>query len=171
MLKRNIAILIAGGLLSAQAGLAAADQAYFPSNDTEVIWKPLPAQVEYFKQREASSPNPTGATRPVFATSLGVAGGAALPGLTKYLVQREAAIQKEARGDVYKTIKIDAATKNVTVEHLGTVKIVNDKGQSFVWTCDALGEHVVPLKAIAPAGFEAGNVMIYVRHPAEHILG
>ena len=53
MLKRNIAILIAGGLLSAQAGLAAAGHDTFPSNDTEVIWKPLPSQLKYFEQREA----------------------------------------------------------------------------------------------------------------------
>jgi hypothetical protein len=167
MLKRNIALFIAGGLLSAQVGLTAADQGNFPSNDTGVIWKPLPAQVEYFKQREASNPNLTGASRPVFATSTGVGGPAAFPGLAKYLADREAAV----RGDVYKTIKVEASTKNVTVEHLGTVKFANDKGQSFVWTCDSLGEHVVPLKAIAPAGFAAGDIMIYVRHPASHIQG
>jgi len=167
MLKRNIAILIAGGLLGAQVTLAAADQGAFPSNDTEVIWKLLPAQVDYFKQREASNPNPTGASRPVFPTSVGVGGPAVFPGLAKYLAEREAAVS----GDVYKTIKVEASTKYVTVEHLGTVKIVNDKGQSFVWTFDTLGESVVPLKAIAPAGFEAGNVTIYVRHPAAHIPG
>ena len=167
MLKRNIAILIAGGLLSAQVTLAAAEQGAFPSNDTEVIWQLLPAQVEYFKQREASNPNLTGASRPVFPTSVGVGGPAVFPGLAKYLAERESAV----RGDVYQTIKVEASTKYVTVDHLGTVKIVNDKGQSFVWTSDTLGEAVIPLKTIAPAGFAAGDTTIYVRHPASHIPG
>ena len=199
MLKRKIAVLIAGGLLGAQVTLAAADQtAYFPSNDTEVIWKLFPAQVKYLEEREASikkapavptvyseeyyqryyvprtslmSSSPGAAIRAVPSVS------STPPGLHKYLyVTRVAELQKEereqaARGDVYKMIKVDASIQSVTVEHLGTVKIVNDKGQSFVWTCDAPGEHIVPLKAIAPAGFEAGNTTIYVRHPAAHIPG
>ena len=54
MLKRKIALLIAGGLLGAQAGFAIAAQGNFPSNDTEVIWKPLPAQAKYLEERAAS---------------------------------------------------------------------------------------------------------------------
>lgn len=193
MLKRNIAILFAGGMLGAQVGLAAADQGTFPSNDTEVIWKPLPAQLKYLEERAASIKKAP-AVRTVYSeeyyqrfyvprtslmSSSPGAGIRATPSVSstplalhKYLyVTREAELQKEVRGDVYKMIKVDASTQSVTVDHLGTVKFANDKGQSFVWTCDALGEHVVLLKAIAPAGFEAGDTTIYVRHPAAHIPG
>lgn len=99
MLKRNIAMLIAGGLLSAQVGLAAADQGAFPSNDTEVIWKLLPAQVEYFKQREASNPNPTGARGDVFPPSADTMYWEMLPAQVKYFAQREASNQTAACGN------------------------------------------------------------------------
>jgi hypothetical protein len=65
MLKRNIAILIAGGLLSAQAGLAVADQGGFPDGTDYQYWKPA-ALEKYFAERAARDPNPTGAPRPVF---------------------------------------------------------------------------------------------------------
>ncbi len=183
MLKRNIALLIAGGLLGAQVGLAAADQGTFPSNDTEVIWKLLPAQLKYLEQREADIKKepvvPSGLMRARGVAGQGINVGPWPPislqprVMTKYLYETvPARIEAETRGEQqYNTIKIGAATKNVTVEHFGTVKIVNDKGQSFVWTFDTLGEVVVPLKAIAPAGFEAGDTTIYVRHPAAHIPG
>ena len=113
MLKRNIAILIAGGLLSAQAGLAAAGHDTFPSNDTEVIWKPLPAQVEYFKQREAEIQK-----EPAVRSGLSIPGVAGLgtivappltpqqpPTLRKYLYEtRPAEIAKDPtvlRGDSF----------------------------------------------------------------------
>jgi len=51
MLKRNIAILIAGGLLSAQAGLAIAENS----------WVLLSGHAKYFAERAARTPNPTGA--------------------------------------------------------------------------------------------------------------
>jgi hypothetical protein len=172
MLKRNIAILIAGGLLSAQVGLAAADQGTFPSNDTEVIWKLLPAQVEYFKQRAASIQKEgvvlRGDSVPPSADDLY---GKMLPAQAKYFEQGAARNQTATSGDAFKTEKIDASTKYVTVQHFSTVKFVNDKGQSFIWTSDTLGEVGVRLKTIAPAGFEAGDTTIYVRHPAAHIPG
>jgi len=52
MLKRNIAILIASGLLSAQAGLAVAENS---------SWVLLPGEAQYFAERAARNPNPTGA--------------------------------------------------------------------------------------------------------------
>ncbi len=70
-----------------------------------------------------------------------------------------------------KTIKITAATQYVTVEHFQTVKIENDKGQSFVWTFDSLGEYGFPISVIAPKGFAAGETRVYIRHPAPHIPG
>ncbi len=134
MLKRNIAILIAGGLLGAQANLAGA-------GDSNVYI--LPAQLKYLEERAAS----------VRAEPQGYVYKAA-----------------EARGDVDRTVKINASTKYVNAEHLQTLKIENDKGQSFTWKADA-GGVVFPLKAIAPAGFEAGEATVYVRHPTEHIGG
>ena len=53
MLKRNIAVLIAGVLLGAQVNLAAADQGALPKNDIEIYSAMLPAQAKYFAEREA----------------------------------------------------------------------------------------------------------------------
>ena len=55
MLKRKIAVLIAGGLLGAQVGFAIAAQGTFPPNvDSDVLNRLLPAQEQYFAQRAAS---------------------------------------------------------------------------------------------------------------------
>ena len=67
-----------------------------------------------------------------------------------------------------KTIKITASTKYVNVEHFDTVKIENDKGQSFVWRFDSLGEYGFPLSVIAPKDFAAGETRVYIRHPDAH---
>jgi hypothetical protein len=82
MLKRNIAILIAGGLLSAQAGLAVAENAG--------AWNMLPSQAKYFAEREAANPNPTGAKAPVFPIPSAGAQFTLLPALNKYLAERAA---------------------------------------------------------------------------------
>lgn len=173
MLKRNIAILVAAGPLGAQAGLVVAAESAIPEGtDLGGVAKPLPAQFKYLEQREAA----------IRAEGTVVRGDAAprsaddvwadpLPAQAKHLDQRAAIVAQEMRGNAYKTIAIDTATKNVTVDHLGTVKFANDRGQSFVWKADTLGESVIPLKTIAPAGFETGNVTIYVRHPDSHALG
>jgi hypothetical protein len=90
MLKRNIAILIAGGLLSAQAGLAVAAQGSFPDGAADSqYWKPGPAQEKYFAERAARDPNPTGGPRPVYAVSTGVT-SARLPAQDKYFAERAA---------------------------------------------------------------------------------
>ena len=80
MLKRNIAILIAGGLLSAQAGLAVAENA---------SWKLSPAEVKYFEEQAVRNPNPTGAKGPVFPR---VSGNYydTLPAFDKYFAERAA---------------------------------------------------------------------------------
>ena len=122
MLKRNIAILIAGGLLGAQANLAGA-------GDSNV--QILPAQLKYLEERAAS-------------------------------------VLAETRGDAYKTVvNISASTKYVNAERNGVLVIKNDKGQSFTWKADTLGEADIPLKAIAPQGFVGGAARVYVRNPQE----
>lgn len=70
-----------------------------------------------------------------------------------------------------KTVKITASTQYINVEHFQTVKIENDKGQSFVWTFDSLGEYGFPISVIAPKDFAAGETRVYIRHPAAHISG
>jgi len=126
MLKRHIAILIAGGLLGAQANLAGA-------GDSNVYI--LPAQL-------------------------------------KYLEDRAARVRAETRGDVYKTVvNITASTKYVNSERGEVLVIKNDKGQSFTWKADTFGEADIPLKAIAPTDFAAGQTRVFVRHPAAHISG
>ena len=131
MLKRNIAILIAGGLLGTQVNLAGAGDS--PS-------QVLPAQARYLDERAAGIP----------------------PGRGGLETASRAA-------DAERVVRINAATKYINVEHFGTMKIENDKGQSFVWKFDTVG--VVPLRTIAPAGFEAGGTTVYVSHPTEHISG
>ena len=62
MLKRNIGILIAGALLSAQVNLAAADQGAFPMSADEPgrgIGSTLPALTKYLEER---APRPQAAT-------------------------------------------------------------------------------------------------------------
>ena len=124
MLKRNIAILIAAGLLGAQANLAGA-------GDSNV--QILPAQLKYLEERAAS-------------------------------------VRAETQADMYQNVvNITAATKYVNAEHLGVLVIKNDKGQSFTWKADTFVEADIPLKAIAPADFAAGETRVHVHHPMDHI--
>ena len=68
------------------------------------------------------------------------------------------------------TVKMSGTTKYVTVKHEATVKIENDKGQSFVWQFDtAMAMSSFPLKTIAPRSFDAGNTLVSVVHPALHV--
>jgi hypothetical protein len=88
MLKRNIAILIAGALLSAQAGFAVADQGVFPEGaDQYQYWKPWGAQEKYFAERAARDPNPTGGPSPVFPATTSTR-LVASPELIKYFADR-----------------------------------------------------------------------------------
>src|SRR3989304_5947877 len=67
------------------------------------------------------------------------------------------------------TVKISGTTKYFTVNHFALAKIGNDKGQSFVWQFDSAMEMSnFPLKTIAPSGFDAGNTLVSVIHPALH---
>ena len=67
------------------------------------------------------------------------------------------------------TIKISSTTRNIYVDHLKTVRIENDKGQSFVWNFDSImSMSAFPLKLIAPSGFNAGNTQVSVLHPSHH---
>ena len=67
------------------------------------------------------------------------------------------------------TVKITASTEYVNAKHFGTLKIENDKGQSFTWKFDTLGEVGFPISVIAPKGFAAGETRVYIRHPTAHI--
>jgi hypothetical protein len=73
--------------------------------------------------------------------------------------------------ETVRTVKITASTNYVDVEHMGTVKFENAKGQSFVWKFDTWGELGFPLSAIAPKDFAAGPTRVYVRHPPAHKFG
>lgn len=75
-----------------------------------------------------------------------------------------------SKGAPLRTIKIDATTKYINADHMQTVRIVNDRGQSFLWQFDTFPATVnFPLKAIVPSGFEAGDTQIYIDHPGEHL--
>jgi hypothetical protein len=91
MLKRNIAILIAGGLLSAQAGLAVAAGGPFPDGaDIYQYWNTLPAQIKYLEQRAASNPNPTGVKGSPFPVANVGGQSARLPSVNQYFAERAA---------------------------------------------------------------------------------
>jgi hypothetical protein len=87
MLKREILMVIAGGLLSTQVALAHAE-GVFPSSTNESYQAPTPATVKYLEQRAASDPNPTGASAPVFPVAASSVGGSLSPALLKYLAER-----------------------------------------------------------------------------------
>jgi hypothetical protein len=70
-----------------------------------------------------------------------------------------------------RTLKFEASAKGINALHGETVRIENDKGQSFVWRLDTYGPVAFPLKAIAPKGFDAGSTWVYVDHPFDHIGG
>jgi hypothetical protein len=102
MLKRNIAILIAGGLLSAQVNLAAADQSTFPMNADDQYWKPLPSQLEYLEQRAASIQGT--ARGDSFPPSADAIYWEMLPAQAKYFEARAASLETETvalRGDSF----------------------------------------------------------------------
>ena len=170
MLKRNIAILIAGALLSAQAGLAAAGPAYLPSNDTEVFWAPLPGQLKYFEARAASIQKEgvvlRGDSFPPAAEDLA---SKMLPAQVQYFAQREVSNQTARLGEV--AVNITASTKYINAEHDAVLVVKNGQGQSFTWRADTVGEADIPLKAIAPADFAAGETRVHVHHPMDHISG
>lgn len=100
MLKRNIAVLIAGALLSAQAGLAVADPDWrgFPEGaDQYQYWKPLPAVEKYLAERAASNPIVTGASGSPFPQgSVGSSGYIWFSSAqAKYFAERAAKISPE----------------------------------------------------------------------------
>jgi hypothetical protein len=92
MLKRNIGILIAGALLSAQVNLAAADQGTFPMSADEPgrgVSSTLPALTKYLEER---APRPQVATVGVdtFPPSADDMVWKPLPAQAKYLEERVA---------------------------------------------------------------------------------
>lgn len=75
----------------------------------------------------------------------------------------------QAQGRVDSTIRINSATKFITVPHLASAKIENDRGQNFVWQFDtAMAMTSFPLRTIAPSGFDAGSTWVSVTHPQSH---
>ncbi len=171
MLKRKIAVIIAGGLFGAQIGLAAAQVTAVPENDELIGQRPLPAQEKYFAERAAAVQAEGAALQNAVPVGSSYLWGQPLPSQEKYFAERERAIAQEASRYAYPTVRIHPQTANVTVEHLGAVRFVDDNGHAFVWRADTLGETALPLKAVAPADFGAGNTEIYVRHPSSHIPG
>ena len=189
MLKRNIALLIAGGL-SAQAGLAVAAPGTFPPRAEETAYSNmLPAQINYLEERAAGIRGVVrGDSFPPRAEETAYSN--MLPAQAQYFEERAAGTQTAARGAAaagysealrrsefdlpapaaaaQKTVRVNASTKYISAEHLDTVKFENDKGQSFVWRFDSLGEYGFPISVIAPKDFAAGTTRIYINHPPVH---
>ena len=95
MLKRNIGILIAGAVLSAQVNLAAADQGAFPMSADEPgrgIGSTLPALTKYLEEH---APRPQVATVRVntFPPSADDIVWKPLPAQARYFERREATLQ------------------------------------------------------------------------------
>lgn len=67
-------------------------------------------------------------------------------------------------------VRINGSTRYINVEHFEILTIRDEKGQSFTWQFDTFYPQAhFPLKRIAPAGFQSGNVWIYVerRRPSD----
>jgi hypothetical protein len=95
MSKRNIAILIAGGLLSAQVNLAAADQSTFPMSADEPgrgVGSTLPALTKYLEERAAQL-QVTTVRGDTFPPSADDAAWIPLPAQAKYLEERAAQLK------------------------------------------------------------------------------
>lgn len=65
-----------------------------------------------------------------------------------------------------RTIAVDGRSW-VTIDHLEVVRLVDTRGQSFVW--QAGGPRSFPLKMIAPPRFDSGEVWVAVNHPRNHV--
>lgn len=89
MLKRNIVILIAGGLLSSQLNLAAADQGTFPTSAEQGrgLGSTLPALTKYLEERAAQL-QVTTVRGDTFPPSADDAAWKPLPAQTNYLEER-----------------------------------------------------------------------------------
>ena len=108
MLKRNIGILIAGALLSAQVNLALAD---FPPTETDIIWQPLPAQARYLEERAArlQAAPVRGSAFPQTETDII---WQPLPAQAKYLEERAARLQvARVRGNTFPESETDIIWK------------------------------------------------------------
>ncbi len=112
--------------------------------------------------------------KPLHGLFVALALAAAVPSATAAdwgAAMRRGDLGSPSQAGAQKTVKITASTQYITVEHFQTVKFENDKGQSFAWTFDSLGEYGFPISVIAPKGFTAGETRVYIRHPAAHIPG
>jgi hypothetical protein len=66
-----------------------------------------------------------------------------------------------------RTITVDGRQHWISVRHLESVRLVDARGQSFVWQAGAPTS--VALKAIAPVAFDSGDVWLAVSHPRDHV--
>lgn len=64
-----------------------------------------------------------------------------------------------------RVLQVGGVQRYLNVDHNETIKLEDGKGQSFTWRFDTLGERNFPLQVIAPRGFEAGRVVVYVSNP------
>lgn len=64
-----------------------------------------------------------------------------------------------------RVLKVKSSQRYLNVERDETVKLEDGGGQSFTWRFDTLGERSFPLQVIAPKGFNAGQVLVYVSDP------
>ena len=164
MSKRRIFLLVATTLAGMSTNLMAAESPFPPATE-DSLYDGTPAQQEYFKQREAANPNPVGASGPIFPRGGQIGGGRTAD--LRYLKERAARVAAEAAVDHTVTT---SGMSYITVPHEATVRIMNDKGQSFVWTADTFGEADLALRSIAPQNFAAGQTRVFVRHPYEHTI-
>jgi hypothetical protein len=82
-------------------------------------------------------------------------------------VQQYAPAQSSAEQRANRTITLDGRQRWLSVQHLESVRLVDARGQSFVWQAGA--PSTFPLKAVAPAGFDSGDVWVAVNHPRDHV--
>ncbi len=158
-MSRKSSILIAAGALL--SGIAVAQASPFPMSVNETAsFQPEPYAAPATDPAQVVSIR-TVAAFPVSVSEVGQNSADALASAAPAAVTAQAETAQ-------RTIVVRPTDQYLNVAHLERVRIVDDKGRSFLWTFDTLGEDHFPLKSIAPAGFDAGPTVIYVTHPESH---
>jgi hypothetical protein len=180
IMARKLSIAITAGMLVSGAAVAAQSASPFPMSVNETG----PNYVQDYSPRTATTVPALPAARitgsstfPMSVSETGPnhavlppAAAALATGPSHAEMLRQSALgTASASAKADRTVRVGASASYVDVDHFELVRIVNDQDQSFVWKFDTLGETRIPLTAIAPAGFDAGNTVVYVRHPYTHL--
>jgi len=177
---RKLSLAIAGTMLISGAAAAAQDSSPFPMSGNETgVYQPETYVAPSATRSAAAAPFAESSTFPISVNEVGpnypnsaaygtrVAAGAE-PSHSEMLRLSESGSASRVAA-VDKTVRVGSSTAYINVDHFQTVRLIDEKGQSFVWRFDTLDETHFPLQAIAPRGFLAAHAEIYAKHPYSHL--